>query len=201
MASPSAARKLEVEVVRSIPLGMLQVLHSAAGTPGFLPATLQALDQRGALSEEERALIRLVVPLLREGKGRDAQTDISTVLRQEAFLHSDLGEFLSAIQVRIAVEDHAVLKSAFLALVDDYRTEIWEPAGQAMDRADGELRAQFGTVEAAELFDSMTTFYQALPQRRIRLGLVPLPSADRGGWAALPLCRGGTGSTSAPAGR
>jgi hypothetical protein len=44
------------------------------------------------------------------------------------------------------------MKSAFLALVDDYRTEIWEPAGQAMDRADRELRAQFGSVEAAELF-------------------------------------------------
>lgn len=190
-AACTADRAVEVDVRATLPLGIVHLLQSMAGEPGFIPDAAAELSRQRPFTEEEKARLSKVRRLLFQESGRGGRS-LPSRLREEAYLHETVPAFLAALELRLSTERFAIVEDAVLSVAEDYESLIWEPARARLAEEKRIIQEQFDSPEGSTLFEQALAFYPDSPQRSFRVGLVPLtPVVSHGsGSAALPLPEG-----------
>lgn len=190
-AACTADRAVEVDVRATLPLGIVHLLQSMAGEPGFIPDGAAELSRQRPFTEDEKARLSKVRRLLLEESGRRGLS-LPRTLRKEAYLHGTVPSFLAVLKLRLSPEPFAIVEDAVLLVAEDYKRLIWEPARARLAEEQRIIQEQFAGPQGSRLFEQALTFYPDSSQRSFRVGLVPLPPVLGPGSssAALPLPEG-----------
>lgn len=190
-AACTSDRAVEVDVRATLPLGIVHLLQSMAGEPGFMLDAAAALSRKRPFTEDEKARLSKVKSLLLEDGGIRGAS-LPQTLREEAYLNETVPAFLAALERRLSPEPFAIVEDAVLLVAEEYKSLIWEPAQARLAEEQRVVQEQFAGPQGSRLFEQALVFYPGSRQRSFRVGLVPLPQAlGRGSSSgALPLPEG-----------
>ncbi len=90
-----------VKVRATLPLGIVHLLQSMAGEPGFLPGAVEEIQKHRDFNAQEGSVLKAVIDRLQSETGQRDES-LARTLRESALLHDTVESFLGDLESRIA---------------------------------------------------------------------------------------------------